>query len=86
MAIAQTPSDPRRAAPADPRQAAPVSPASGSLRLLRDLKAAWAAWQERRAYRRDLKRLLQAGPHLIADIGLTLEAARREAGKPFWKA
>lgn len=77
MAIAQTPSD--------PRQAAPASPEPGRLRLLRDLEAAWAVWRERRAYRSDLKRLLQAGPHLIADIGLTQEAARREAGKPFWK-
>jgi len=78
MAVAQTPSEPRSAAPA--------SPEPGRLRLLRHLEATWVVWRKRRAYRSDLKRLLRAGPHLIADIGLTLEAARREADKPFWRA
>ncbi|WP_340115295.1 DUF1127 domain-containing protein [Pelagibius sp. 7325] len=85
MAIAQTPVDPRQAAPADPHRAAPASPPSGGLRGLAGLKAAWATWRKRRAYRRDLKRLLQAGPHLISDIGLAREAAHREVGKAFWE-
>jgi uncharacterized protein YjiS (DUF1127 family) len=29
---------------------------------------------------------LRIGPHMIADIGLTLEEAQREATKPFWIA
>lgn len=44
-----------------------------------------AAWQARRRYRADLNRLLQVGPHMIADIGLTLQEAIDEAEKPFWK-
>jgi len=94
MAVAQTPSDPRqtapadprRAAPADPRQAAPASPNARPRFPVSDPKAVWVVWCKRRHYRRELRRLLRAGPHLIADIGLTLEAARREAGKPFWRA
>ena len=78
MAIAQTPSGSRPAAPA--------SPESGRRRLVSDLAAAWAAWRTRRRFRRDLRRLLEVGPHMVADIGLTLDEARRDAAKPFWRA
>lgn len=76
MAIAQ--------APSDSRPAAPASPHSGRRRLVCGLGAAWAAWRTRRRFRRDLKRLLRVGPHMLADIGLTLEEAQRESAKPFW--
>ena len=51
-----------------------------------DFKGPWTEWRRRRRYREDLDRLLRTGPHLIADIGLTVEAARREIAKPFWHA
>lgn len=51
-----------------------------------DLRAVWAAWRRRRCCRRDLRRLLRVGPHMIKDIGLTLEEASREVAKPFWRA
>ena len=41
-------------------------------------------WRKRRNYRADLRRLLETGPHLIPDIGLSTEEAIREASKPFW--
>jgi uncharacterized protein YjiS (DUF1127 family) len=78
MAIAQT--------PAGARPAAPGSPVSGRRRLVSGLAAAWAAWRTRRRFRRDLRRLLQVGPHMVADIGLTPEEAQRESAKPFWRA
>lgn len=42
-------------------------------------------WRRRRDDRNELRRLLRIGPHMIADIGLTCEAARRETEKPFWR-
>jgi uncharacterized protein YjiS (DUF1127 family) len=44
-----------------------------------------SAWRERRQYRQELRRLMKVGPHMIADIGLKLEDARRETAKPFWQ-
>lgn len=41
-------------------------------------------WRQRRDYRRELRRLLRVGPHMIADIGLTVEEARDEVTKPLW--
>lgn len=64
----------------------PIASISEPARRVRDLKAACAAWRKRRGYRRDLQRLLRVGPHMLADIGLTLEEARREIVKPFWRA
>jgi uncharacterized protein YjiS (DUF1127 family) len=43
-------------------------------------------WHGRRRYRGDLRRLMIVAPHMIADVGLTLEKARREVAKPFWRA
>lgn len=48
--------------------------------LMATLKARWIEWHNRRAYQADLRRLLRVGPHMIEDIGLTLDVARREAG------
>jgi len=43
-------------------------------------------WRSRRHYRRELRRMLTVvGPHMIADIGLTLKEARDEMFRPFWR-
>ena len=41
-------------------------------------------WQKRIRYRRELNRLMQVAPHMIDDIGLTLDQALSEADRPFW--
>lgn len=46
----------------------------------------WAAWQARRQYRNDLKRLLRVGPHMIPDVGLKPDEVYAELSKPFWRA
>ena len=55
------------------------------LRHLARLSATLGEWQTRRRYRRDLERLLRVGPHLIEDVGLTLQEASREIEKLFWQ-
>ena len=44
-----------------------------------------AGWLKRRAFRRELARLLEASPHLIRDIGLDEAVVRRETELPFWR-
>jgi uncharacterized protein YjiS (DUF1127 family) len=44
-----------------------------------------ARMMARRAFRRDLARQLEASPHLISDIGMTMEDALAEIRKPFWR-
>jgi uncharacterized protein YjiS (DUF1127 family) len=46
----------------------------------------FSVWRARRHYRRELRRLLAVGPHMIADIGLTLEQTREEMPRRFWQA
>jgi uncharacterized protein YjiS (DUF1127 family) len=58
------------------------APRGGRPVALRDAARAAA---ERACYRQELRRLLELGPHLIDDIGLTLEEARSEAAKPLWR-
>jgi uncharacterized protein YjiS (DUF1127 family) len=41
-------------------------------------------WTTRRRTRRTLGKLAEQCPHLLADIGVTRAAARREAAKWFW--
>lgn len=41
-------------------------------------------WKRRLHYRNELKRLMRVGPHMIKDVGLTLEEAYHETNKPFW--
>jgi len=41
------------------------------------------AWEERRVGRRNLGKL---DPHLLQDIGLSMQDAETEATKPFWRA
>jgi uncharacterized protein YjiS (DUF1127 family) len=50
-----------------------------------DARAAIRDYLERHRYRRDLRRLLRAGPHMIDDIGLTRSEAQQEVEKPFWR-
>ena len=42
-------------------------------------------WRQRYRYRRDLKRLIKSGAHLIEDIGLSRAHTDREVAKPFWR-
>ena len=43
------------------------------------------AWRTRWHYRRELRRLLRVGQHMISDIGLTLAEAQAETDRPFWR-
>ena len=52
--------------------------ASLATRMTRALMAALAR-------RRDRQRLGYLDPHLLRDIGLDVETARKEAVKPFWQ-
>jgi uncharacterized protein YjiS (DUF1127 family) len=45
-----------------------------------------ATWRARRRYRAHLRRLLQVGRYMIADIGLALDEVLEETEKPFWRA
>lgn len=68
------------------RRATLLSPSGVALvRLLAGLRRTLAEWDRRRRFRSDLKRLLAVGPHMIADVGLTLDATRREIAKPLWR-
>jgi uncharacterized protein YjiS (DUF1127 family) len=58
-------------------------------RVLHDLRRDGLAgtlktWAQRIRYRRDLRRLMVAAPHLVDDIGLTCGQASAEASRPFW--
>ncbi len=46
------------------------------------LAVAMTKWDRYWRTRRDLKNL---EPHLLKDVGLTRDAARTEAEKPFWR-
>ena len=52
--------------------------------LLTRLSTTIHAWIERGRQRRALGELADRNDHLLVDIGLSVEQARREAGKPFW--
>ena len=41
-------------------------------------------WRIRILYRRELERLLKTGPHLVRDMGLGIDEALHEVGKPFY--
>ena len=63
----------------------PLFPASAAGRAtvwLRTLRAI-RCWHARARQRRHLAEL---SPRLLDDLGLTPEAARAEAAKPFWRA
>jgi uncharacterized protein YjiS (DUF1127 family) len=42
-------------------------------------------WMQRSQQRWALSELANANDHLLQDIGLSREEARREAAKPFWR-
>jgi uncharacterized protein YjiS (DUF1127 family) len=42
-------------------------------------------WRARSHYRAELRRLMAVAPHMIADIGLTVEEAREEMARAFWR-
>lgn len=45
-----------------------------------------ATWQERQRFRRNLREMSDANPHLLADIGLSRRQVEAEIAKPFWQA
>ena len=61
---------------------------SGRARLIpffpAQLSTTIQVWIERSRQRRELGELADRKDHLLADIGLSVEEARREAAKPFW--
>jgi uncharacterized protein YjiS (DUF1127 family) len=66
------------------RSAAPVGRASP--RRLAALRSMIAAWREQAHFRWELKRISEANPHLIDDIGLTRRQVEEEIAKlPFWQ-
>lgn len=69
-----------------PHQGALVRRASRRRYSLATLQSMIAAWREQTRFRWDLKRMSQASPHLIDDIGLTKREADEEIAKlPFWQ-
>jgi len=42
-------------------------------------------WHGRIRFRQHLWRLLRDKPELLADVGFTIEHAREEVSKPFWR-
>ncbi|MBZ9738061.1 MULTISPECIES: DUF1127 domain-containing protein [unclassified Mesorhizobium] len=53
---------------------------------LASLRNTIAAWRQRARFRWDLKRISEANPHLIDDIGLTRQQVDEEIAKlPFWQ-
>lgn len=42
----------------------------------------WARWR----LRAELRRLLEGGPHMLADVGLTADEVKAELAKPIWRA
>jgi uncharacterized protein YjiS (DUF1127 family) len=53
---------------------------------LATLRSIVATWREQSRFRWDLKRMSEANPHLIDDIGLTRRQVEAEIAKlPFWQ-
>ena len=68
------------------RRGTPVGQASRRRYSLTTLRNTIAAWRERTYFRWDLKRISEANPHLIDDIGLTRRQVEEEIAKlPFWQ-
>ena len=44
----------------------------------------FSEWERRVLYRKNLRRLLATGPHLVRDIGLGIDEALYEISKPFY--
>ena len=65
------------------RVRARVRPSAGLAGGLARVTAAIAVWRERARQRRHLAEM---SPEMLRDIGVSVSAARAEAGKPFWTA
>jgi uncharacterized protein YjiS (DUF1127 family) len=52
--------------------------------LFTQLSTTIPVWIERSRQRRALGELVDRKDHLLADVGLSVAEARREAAKPFW--
>src|SRR5262245_14610865 len=59
---------------------------SALLEVGQGVAVALSKWRARRHLRKELSRLLNVAPHMIADIGLTVEDAAAELARPFWRA
>ena len=65
---------------------------SASIRSLRGTPDLFSAtgilrtWVQRSILRREMRRLLGSGSHLVRDIGLDEAAVRRDVALPFWQA
>lgn len=68
--------------PAAPHQTALTRPLPPLAAALFRLAQTVADWEDRRLTRR---RLATLDAHLLADIGLSAEAADAECAKPFWR-
>lgn len=45
-----------------------------------------AVWRGRLRHREALAALARLGPHILEDVGMTVEQVEAELKKPFWKA
>jgi uncharacterized protein YjiS (DUF1127 family) len=45
----------------------------------------FAVWRERATFREELALKARDMPHLIGDIGLTMDEVREELAKPLWR-
>jgi uncharacterized protein YjiS (DUF1127 family) len=68
------------------RRCAPVKQVSSRRYSLAALRNAITTCRQRTRFRWDLKRISEANPHLIDDIGLTRRQVEEEIAKlPFWQ-
>jgi uncharacterized protein YjiS (DUF1127 family) len=70
------------------RSETPVGPASRRhLTTLRSIIATLhdRTWRERIRFRWQLRQMSKDNPHLIDDIGLTIQQVEGEIAKPFWE-
>ncbi|MDF3150516.1 MULTISPECIES: DUF1127 domain-containing protein [unclassified Mesorhizobium] len=70
------------------RPGTPVRPASRRLlKTLRSIIASWhdRTWRERIRFRWQLRQMSKDNPHLIDDIGLTIQQVEEEIAKSFWE-
>jgi uncharacterized protein YjiS (DUF1127 family) len=58
---------------------AAMDPVTGALRSVQNTVGQWRLRARTRRHLRELDR------RLLSDVGLTQEAAKREASKPFWQ-
>jgi uncharacterized protein YjiS (DUF1127 family) len=59
--------------------------APGRRGVLAALRDTLEAWEGRARFRWELRRMAEANPHLIDDIGLTRRQVEAEIAKPFWQ-